>query len=105
MVNLLDDHSDFLSLLLKTEKNQRKALLSTLSQPQVDLLSEVFYNLINNFPIPQSDKKSLSKKKFVKVIADLKKSYKLRNSTVKKHKKQVEQILIKYRNNLLTLIK
>lgn len=104
MVNLLNSQSDFLSLLLKTGKQQRRAILDTLSDSQLNLLGEIFYNLINTFPISQSEKNSLSKKRFVKVLTDFKKRPKLRHTVAKKNKKQIEDILLKYKDNLLSLV-
>ena len=105
MTQSLDTHAHFLSLLLQAQKNQRKALLETLSHAQLDFIGDLFYNLVNNFPINTQEKRSLSKKKFVRILTDLKKSYRLRLNTVKKNKKQIEQILLKYKDNLLTLVK
>ena len=104
MVQLLDTQGDFLSLILKAEKPQRRAILDTLSHDQLDFLGEIFHNLIHNFPIPQSEKKKLQKKQYIKLLTNLKKSHRIRIKAVKKNKKHIDETLIKYRNKLIKLV-
>ena len=105
MGQLLESQNDFLSLILKTGKQQRKALLDTLTHEQIDLLGEIFFNLINNFPISEQERKTLNRKKFIKILTDFKKKHSSRNSTIKKNKKYIADLLMKYKDNLLTLIR
>ena len=45
MVHLLDTQGSFLSLILKAEKAQRRALIDTLSHDQLDFLGEILLKI------------------------------------------------------------
>lgn len=97
MSKRLRDNLHFFQLLLAAEKPQQRALLHTLSDSQTLLLSEVIYNFLNNFPIEQGVKKRLNRRAFLRDIANAKRSVKFRKAKLKKHKKDILNLLMQYK--------
>mgnify|MGYP001552461941 CR=1 FL=1 len=104
MVNLLAQHSDLLSLLLKAELNQKKAILSTLDLNQTDFIGEIIYNFLNTFPIGESELKKLSRKPWLKKISNFQISPRHRRTLIKKNKKVIIDLLTKHKDPLLSLL-
>lgn len=105
MVNALLEYSDFLSVLLKAELIQKKAILDTLDPGQVDFIGELVYNFLNTFPIAKAELRKLIRKNTFKEIANFKKTNRYRKTIIKKNKKIIAELLSKNRDNLITLIK
>jgi hypothetical protein len=77
----LKANSKFLKLLPRfVEKYGKSRICQEISCCQMKCLREIFHNLnVGNIPISQSDKKGLKKhKKYLKVLASKKSSYKLK---------------------------
>ena len=93
-----------MTLLLSTFPAQQKALLDTASHEQVDLISEVVHNIVNVVPLPHGERKSLSRRKYLKDISNIKRSVKHRKSIIRDNKKKLLDLLATYSPQLkLTL--
>lgn len=58
------DNSAFLQLLINCHKKQRRAILQTLSERQLRVLSEIILNLLRgNIPISSKEKRKLFRKR------------------------------------------
>lgn len=86
----------FFHLLLTTHLPQKKALLQSLTNDQVDFLSEVFYNLLHVLPLTEKERKPLLRKKYLTQIGNIKRSYPYRKVRIKKYSKQLIQTLENY---------
>ena len=104
MSDRIRDNSSFLRLLLTTHSSQQKALLDTLSDEQVDLLSEVIYNILYTVPIPNNTRKKLQRKKYLKDIARIKRSRAFRRRHVRGKKRDIIKLLDTFAKELVTLI-
>ena len=104
MSERIRNNGAFYQLLLTSTYAQQKALLDTLTPPQLDLISELVYNLLNTVPIADSEKKKLRRKKYFKELSDIKRSFRYRFSRVKKNKKHLLKVLETYADRLLTLL-
>ena len=104
MSDRIRNNSAFYQLLLSSTYSQQKALLDTITPLQLDLISELIYNILYTVPIPDKDRKTLKRKKFLKEISDIKKSIRYRTSRVKKNKRQLLKVLDSYADNLLALL-
>ena len=98
------EHTDLLSVLLKGSLAQKKAILDTLDERQVDFIRDLIFNFLNNFPISKAEQNKLNKKKGLKNIANSKRSNKYRKRLIKQHKKHIISLLDRYRDQLMTLI-
>ena len=98
------EHTDLLSVLLKGSLAQKKAILDTLDEGQVDFIRDLIYNFLNNFPISKAEQKKLNKKKELKYIASPRRGNKYRKRLIKQHKKHIISLLDRYRDQLMTLI-
>ena len=94
-----------MSVLLKGGAGQKKAILDNLSKDQVDFIGELVYNILNTFPIEQKQVKRLYKKKGFKEIGNFRKTARYRNTLIKKHRRSIVDILVKYKDNLMSLVK
>ena len=104
MSQRLKENGSFLNLLLKSSKQQKRALLDTVSPEQADFVGELLHNFINYFPIPDKEKKRLSRKKTFAEIANLKRSYKFRKAKIKQCKKDILLLIEQYQKQLSTLL-
>ena len=104
MVNTLEEYADLLSVLLKAELIQKKAILDTLDSGQVDFIGEIIHNFLNNFPIDKKELRKLIRRNTIKDIANFKRSNRFRKTLIKKNKKIISELLTKYRDNLMSLV-
>lgn len=100
----MKENEFFLRLLLNTTSQQQKVLLDTVTDNQLDLLSEVIHNILYVVPIAQQERKSLLRKQVLVELAKIKRSYKYRRTRVKVNKKEVMNILVKYARELLSTL-
>ena len=91
----------FLYLLFSADTKQRKALLSTLSDDQVNVISEIVFNLLEKVPLNQSDTKLFKRKPYLQKLATIKTSVNRRRNLLKKYSKQISQILAHFSENIL----
>ena len=104
MSSRIANNADFLRLLLQTHLPQQRALMSSLSQDQVDLLSEVIFNLLNVVPLPDKSRKALKRKKFLVFISQLKRAVGGRRKKIQAKQQPIIKILLEYRHKLEQVI-
>ena len=104
MSQRLHQNQPFLELLLSTHDIQKRALLDTLSPQQVNLISELIYNILYTVPIQNQERKTLQRRKYFKEIAKIKRSIQHRKKLIKKHKKELFKVLARYRANIVSLL-
>ena len=95
----------FVQLLLTTDKKQRSALFSTLTNQQTDLLAEIFHNLIKVLPLNAPERKRLQRKPYLRTLANTKTSASRRKSVIKKNAKQIGELLLSFGDKLLEVIR
>lgn len=100
----IKDNLSFFRLLLETSSLQRKALLDTLSESQVNLISELVFNLLYVLPIQVKARKSLQRKTYLKDIAKIKRTYKYRKSKIRRNRAHIIKLLEAYKQDLLGLV-
>lgn len=100
----INGNEDFLSLFLKTTPEQKKALLSSVTEFQTWMINEIFYNLLN-IDHKTKDRQFLKNKiGLVKKLSDSKRTIKYRQSLVKKHKLAIVKILDHFKFQLTRLL-
>ncbi len=104
MAERVRENQHFFHLLLSTHPHQKKALLQTITNEQIDFLSEVFHNLLYVLPLTEKERKPLSRKKYLAQIGNIKRSYPYRKARIKKHSKQLIQILENYTRQFKALL-
>ena len=87
------DNIHFFNLLLTSHPAQRRALLTTASNQQLDFLSELFHNILFTLSLTSKQKSSLQRKKFVRELANIKRSYSYRRQRAKRHAARLLKIL------------
>ena len=94
MSGLLYYNWHFMNLLLNTETKQQKILLQNLTASQVDLITEIFFNLGHVVDLNPEQEKFM--KRHLKVIRELSKvnrSRKYRNTSIRKNASLILKIL------------
>lgn len=91
----------FLHLLFTANDKQRRALLTTMSDGQVNVISEIIFNLLEKLPLDKNSQKLLKRKPYLKKLATIKTSSTRRRSLLKKYSKQISQILMHFGENIL----
>lgn len=104
MSSRIANNADFFRLFLQTHLPQQKALMSTLSQEQIDLLSEVIFNILNRMPLPDKVQKALKRKKFLVFISLLKHSVSSRRKRLQANQLRFIKVLLEHRDNLLKVV-
>ena len=99
----LQNNGDFFRLLLQTHLPQQKALLSSLSPGQVDLLTEVMHNILYVVPLLEKERKALQRKKILKEISVIKRSQTYRKKRMQTQKVQLLKVLAAYKDKLLEM--
>lgn len=93
MSKRLQKHKSFISLLLETHRDQRKALLLTLDKEQVLVLAEIILNL-NQLPLNKTKKSLLLKfKHIIKHITDPKLPWTKKRAVIEKSYSSVWHII------------
>ena len=94
MSALLQSNWHFINLLLSTDYKQQKVILNNLTPHQVDLLTEIFHNLVHVVDLNDVQGKYVKRNlKTLKLLGKLKRNRKTRNSSIKKHSKVVVKAL------------
>lgn len=102
--NRLRENEHYVRLLLSTTPSQQKALLDSVTDEQLDLLTEVLYNLLYVVPINQRERSAMLRKQAWKELAKISRSRKYRRVRVKANRKRLLDILIKYSKELITML-
>lgn len=105
MSKLLSTNKNFLLLLLNTERNQAIQLLKYITFKQVQVLSEIFLNLLH-LKLNNSIKSVVKKrKKIVKLLGSKTVTTKKKIKLISAHTRQVLDTLQKVKKPLLQLLK
>ena len=104
MSTRVDRNRTFLQLLLTTHLSQQKALLDTASPQQIDLISELLYNILYVVPLSEKERKSLQRKRFLKDVSKIKRSANFRRKKVRARKAELLKLLHQYSKNILSLL-
>lgn len=103
MSGLLQSNWHFINLLLVTDLKQQKVLLSNLAPSQVDLLSEIFFNLSHVVELNPSQQKFMKRKiGIIKKLSKVNRSRKSRNKSIKTHQLQIIRILEQVKDNIFS---
>ena len=101
----LKRNKDFLTLLLKTEKGQAKALLETITQKQLEAVIEILYNLMRISSV-KKDKTVIQKRKtLLRELVNKKVKLGKKKQLVGRHRIQLMKTLLHFKSLLLSLIK
>lgn len=104
MSSRLQKNKDFLTILLKTDDLQGRALLDTLNANQVYVLSEIAYNLL----LMKHSKQTLGKLKkynhILKKLSDKKITVNTKKLLASKYRKQLLAVLHMFKNQLLRML-
>lgn len=104
MRGFLEDHRDYLSLLLNTSPIQQKALIDTITEGQVLLLSEIALNLLQ-LEVGYKGKKFLkSKTELLQQLANKKRTEKFKARIIRNNRLSVLRILHFFKEPLLSLL-
>ena len=105
MSQKLKKSKSFLTLLLDTESAQARALLYTITQPQVEAIVEIVYNLMN-IASATRDKTVLKKRKvFLKKLVNKKTNFNQKRRLVVKHRVKLLKTLLHFKKTLLNVLK
>ena len=100
----IDNNRSYFDLLLNTSSKQQTALLSTITDPQIDLISEIFHNF-QIVPLEGQQKQFVKKRiRFVRKVSNNSKSYRYRRSLITKHQKLVTKFIEFFKEDLKGLI-
>ena len=98
-------NKDFLTLLLKTDKGQAKALLETITQKQLEAVIEIVYNLMRISSV-KKDKTVIQKRKtLLRELVNKKVKLAKKKQLVGQHRLQLLKTLLHFKSLLLSLIK
>lgn len=103
MSQTLQQNKEFLHLLLNTSKNQAVALLFTITKSQLDLLTEILFNLLQ-LPLPLKAQRIVRKnQKVLEAISRKQTPQSKKQSLIKKHYRNILLLLWAVKNQLETL--
>ena len=90
---------------METEPRQQKALLSNLTDSQVDAITEIFFNIAHLVDLSEQQQKYLKRRlKLVKALSKAKRARKYRRADIKRHFPAVLSTLNCVKENIYKLI-
>ena len=102
MSALLEANWPFINLLLGTSRKQQLVLLDNLTDSQIDLISEIFFNLWNIVELHPGQQKFLKRRAgAISDLAQISSSRKFRQATIKRLKAPVLAVLGEVSENIL----
>ena len=105
MSQKLKRSKSFLTLLLDTKLLQARALLNTITEPQVEAIVEIVYNLMN-IASSSKDRAALNKRKaFLKKLVNKRTKLNQKKRLVIKHRVQLLKTLVHFKKPLLNILK
>ena len=103
MSQTLQQNKEFLHLLLNTTKDQAVALLFTITKSQLDLLTEIVFNLLQ-LPLPLKARRIVKKsQKVLEAISRKHTSQSRKQSLIRKHYRHILYLLWAVKDQLETL--
>ena len=104
MSNNLNEHSYFIKLLLETSKQQARALLETVTNKQVIVISEICLNLLT-IPLDKETASIINRRKqILKKLSNSKLTVKIKRRLIATHYRQISHTLLHIKNQLLDLL-
>ena len=102
----MQSNKSFLQLLLSNnDKRQQNGLMQTISLEQLNVLGEIFYNLLNIVPLDKKEEKIVKKKKkILQKLSLLSKSYNSRRKLLLANKSALLKTLLSFKDKLLHVI-
>lgn len=91
----VNDNRAYFELLLHGRPIQRKALLETASDAQLDFLSELCYNILNTLPVRKGAREAMGRRKYMHEVANIKRSHAYRRQRVRKFKNKLLEAIDK----------
>ncbi len=104
MTSRLRENESFARLMLTTSRQQQKAILDTLTDEQVAVITEILYNLLYVVPMNDRERKSLLRKKVYKDIANAQRSHRFRRSKIRASMQQLLNVINNYSTQILSSI-
>ena len=106
MGDLIRQQRFFLQLFVQTSSTQRKALLDTVTQPQLKVLSEIAYNTIQGkVSLTPTEQTQLKRnRRFIHLLGDKRLGYKHKQRLVRNKQKTIYlliQIAVTYLKSVL----
>lgn len=101
----MNDNKAYFKLLLTAHPLQKRALLLSSNNEQLDLISEILHNILNTLPLEAAQKRQLNRRKYLSEIANIKRSHKYRRDRVKKFKCKLLKLLEDHSEQLGELLK
>ena len=104
MSKTLIDNKCFIILFLETSKQQRRVLFDTLTNTQILVITEICYNLLK-LELTDSIQQVIKKrKKILQKLTNSRYKIKTKKTIIVKHYKQISEILLLVKEQLLQLI-
>lgn len=104
MSKALDENRCFLNLFLSTTPSQQRALIESLTESQAQLIGEIAFNL-PRLPLDTSERKFLkSRIPLLQVLANKKKSAKVKARIIKENRIPITRILNYFSSKLKGLL-
>ena len=101
---MLEVNYHFINLLLNTDRIQQFALLETLTKSQIDLLTEIFFNLWSVVELDESQQKFMKRRgDSLHSLSQVNRSRRNRYNTIKHMRKRVLDILLAVKDNILNI--
>ena len=105
MSQALQKHKNFMELLLTTHKNQARALIETITKEQLNLIIEIFFNLLK-LNVPSETKILLKRRaRLVSKLTNRRLSISTKQALVSRHFHQLYHTLLSVKGKLLQLIR
>ena len=105
MSKKLKKEKHFLELLLTTDKDQVKALMESLTASQVEVLVEIFINLLH-INTPKKTKDLLRRRqRLIKKLTSRQLTIATKYRTIRQHMRQVYDTLLSVKGKLLQLLR
>ena len=105
MSKRLQKEKHFLELLLTTDKHQVKALMESLTASQVEVLVEIFINLLH-INTPKKTKDLLRRRqRLIKKLTSRQLTIATKYRTIRQHMRQVYDTLLSVKGKLLQLLR
>lgn len=106
MSRLLQQSQSFLTLLLNNkDKRQQYALVQTITVDQLNALTEIFYNLLNNVPLDKKEEQMVKKKRrIMQKLSLISKSFNSRRKVLVSNKSTFLKILLHFKDKLLEVL-
>jgi hypothetical protein len=98
----IDQELDYLRLLLNTNHTQQKSLINSISNQQIDALTEIFHNFLT-LPLSSGESDFIQKRKYIiRKLSNISKSHRFRKHLILKHMRIVLSTLNFFKDQLNT---